>query len=206
MSWLKTFTLSLEVVCAAVETLFQLGHSDNLTQTQVGILHLICSLPVGVPRGKSREEPGRAVTGFSRFIQDFLNTHCGELVSVCEAYLANILLSANGTQNLNEDLMVRTFLWFKGSFCGTLDVKGLRLFLQVKHLHTLGVASLHCPAKVSKRTVLLVESVLTSCPEKLAGRNDGHGGNMMLWSDSCSHSGNSSFAAPLHFKKQANYA
>lgn len=40
MSWLKTFTLSLEVICAAVETLFQLGHSDNVKQTQVGILHL----------------------------------------------------------------------------------------------------------------------------------------------------------------------
>ncbi|CAG05147.1 unnamed protein product, partial [Tetraodon nigroviridis] len=108
MSWLKAFTLSLEVICAAVETLFQLGHSDDVKQTQ-----------------------------------DFLNTHCGELVSVCEAYLANILLSENGTQDLNEDLMV-------------------------KHLHTLGVASLHCPSKVSKRTVLLVESVLTSNTEKLA--------------------------------------
>lgn len=46
---------------------------------------------------------------FPWFIQDFLNTHCGELVCVCEAYLTNILLSENGTQNLNEDLMVRTF-------------------------------------------------------------------------------------------------
>lgn len=111
-------------------------------------------------------------------------------MSVCEAYLTNILLSENGTQNLNEELMVRTFLWFKSRFCGTLDAKWLCLVLQVKHLHTLGVASLHCPAKVGKRTVLLVESVLTSCPEKLAGRNNGHLGNMMLWSDSCSCSGN----------------
>ncbi|XP_056902847.1 condensin-2 complex subunit D3 [Takifugu flavidus] len=108
MSRLKTFTLSLEVICAAVETLCQLGYSDDIKQTQ-----------------------------------NFLNTHCGELVSVCEAYLGSILLSENGTENLNEDLMV-------------------------KHLHTLGVASLHCPAKVSKRTILLVESVLTSHSEKLS--------------------------------------
>lgn len=54
--------------------------------------------------------------------------------------------------------------------------------LQVKHLHTLGVASLHCPSKVSKRTVLLVESVLTSHSEKLAGKNVGHLRNMSLWS------------------------
>ncbi|KAM9344578.1 condensin-2 complex subunit D3 [Symphorus nematophorus] len=108
MSWLKTFTLSLEVISAAVETLFQLGRSEDIKQTQA-----------------------------------FLNQHCGELVSVCEAYLAGIILSKEGAEKLNEDLMV-------------------------KHLHTLGVASLHCPAKVGKRTVLLVESVLTTHSEKLA--------------------------------------
>uniref|UniRef100_A0A8C2WX32 Non-SMC condensin II complex, subunit D3 n=1 Tax=Cyclopterus lumpus TaxID=8103 RepID=A0A8C2WX32_CYCLU len=108
MSWLKTFTLSLEVICAAVETLYQLGRSEDIKQTQA-----------------------------------FLNQRCGELVSVCEAYLAGIILREKGAQNLNEELMV-------------------------KHLHTLGVASLHCPAKVGKRTVLLVESVLTTYSDKLA--------------------------------------
>uniref|UniRef100_A0A8D0AD60 Condensin-2 complex subunit D3 n=1 Tax=Sander lucioperca TaxID=283035 RepID=A0A8D0AD60_SANLU len=109
MSWLKTFTLSLEVICAAVETLCQYGRSENIKETQA-----------------------------------FLNHHCGELVSVCEAYLAGIILSENGAQNFNEELMV-------------------------KHLHTLGVASLNCPAKVGKRTVLLVESVLTTHSDKLCG-------------------------------------
>ncbi|XP_041803855.1 condensin-2 complex subunit D3 [Chelmon rostratus] len=108
MSWLKSFTLSLEVICAAVETLHQFGRSEDIKQTQ-----------------------------------GFLNQHCGELVSVCEAYLASIILSEKGTQNLNEKLMI-------------------------KHLHTLGVVSLHCPAKVTKRTVLLVESVLTTHSDKLA--------------------------------------
>uniref|UniRef100_A0A4W6DQM3 Non-SMC condensin II complex, subunit D3 n=1 Tax=Lates calcarifer TaxID=8187 RepID=A0A4W6DQM3_LATCA len=61
MSWLKTFTLSLEVISAAVETLYQLGCSDDIKQTQVGDLA-------------------------------FLNQHCGELVSVCESYLAAIIL------------------------------------------------------------------------------------------------------------------
>ncbi|KAI3363176.1 hypothetical protein L3Q82_011545, partial [Scortum barcoo] len=113
MSWLKTFTLSLEVISAAVETLHQLGRSEDIKQTQA-----------------------------------FLNQHCGELVSVCEAYLAGIILSEKGTQNLNEELMV-------------------------KHLHTLGVASLHCPAMVGKRTVLLVESVLTTHSDKLAASREG---------------------------------
>uniref|UniRef100_A0A8C4HSL5 Condensin complex subunit 1 C-terminal domain-containing protein n=1 Tax=Dicentrarchus labrax TaxID=13489 RepID=A0A8C4HSL5_DICLA len=111
MSWLKTYTLSLEVISAAVETLFQFGRSEDIKQ-----------------------------------IQAFMNQHCGELVSVSEAYLAGIILSEKGAQNLNEELMV-------------------------KHLHTLGVASLHCPAKVGKRTILLVESVLTTHSDKLAGRD-----------------------------------
>ncbi|XP_061601386.1 condensin-2 complex subunit D3 [Cololabis saira] len=102
MSWLKTFTLSLEVINAAVQALYQLGCSEDIKQTQA-----------------------------------FLDQYCGELVSACEAYLANIILSENGVQNINEELMI-------------------------KHLHMLGVASLHCPARVSKKTVLLVESVLTS--------------------------------------------
>lgn len=53
MSWLKTFTLSLEVICAAVETLFQLGRSDSVKQTQVEILlDLQCSC-----RDSKIEEP-----------------------------------------------------------------------------------------------------------------------------------------------------
>uniref|UniRef100_A0AAQ6IKW9 Condensin-2 complex subunit D3 n=1 Tax=Anabas testudineus TaxID=64144 RepID=A0AAQ6IKW9_ANATE len=108
MSWLKTFTLSLEVISAAVETLYLLGRTEDIKETQA-----------------------------------FMDQHCGELVTVCEAYLASIILSKTGTQNLNEELMV-------------------------KHLHTLGVVSLHCPAKIGKRTVLLVESVLTTHSDKVA--------------------------------------
>uniref|UniRef100_A0AAX7VLI2 Condensin complex subunit 1 C-terminal domain-containing protein n=1 Tax=Astatotilapia calliptera TaxID=8154 RepID=A0AAX7VLI2_ASTCA len=107
MSWLKTFTLPLEVISSAVQTLYQFGCSEDIKQTQA-----------------------------------FLNQRCGELVSACESYLASIILTDNGAQNLDEELMV-------------------------KHLHTLGVASLQCPAKVNKRTVLLVESVLTTHSEKL---------------------------------------
>nr|XP_043901974.1 condensin-2 complex subunit D3 isoform X2 [Solea senegalensis] len=75
--------------------------------------------------------------------QAFLNQHGGELVSVCEAHLAAILLNEKGAENLNEELMI-------------------------KHLHTLGVLSLLCPAKFNKRIVLLVESVLTARSDKPA--------------------------------------
>ncbi|XP_062309171.1 condensin-2 complex subunit D3 isoform X2 [Osmerus eperlanus] len=74
----------------------------------------------------------------------YLNQHCGELVSLCETYLSTVILNEKGAQNLNEDLVV-------------------------KHLYLLGVVSLHCPARVGKRTVLLVESVLSSSPEHTAG-------------------------------------
>lgn len=40
--------------------------------------------------------------------QAFLNDHGGELVAACEAYLASVILSENGAQNLNEEQMVRT--------------------------------------------------------------------------------------------------
>uniref|UniRef100_UPI003AAC27D5 condensin-2 complex subunit D3 n=1 Tax=Centroberyx gerrardi TaxID=166262 RepID=UPI003AAC27D5 len=112
MSWLKSFSQSLEVISAGVETLFQLGRSEDIQQTQA-----------------------------------FMNQHCGELVSVCETHLSGIILSENGAQNLNQELMV-------------------------KQLHTLGVASLHCPARVSKRTVLLVESVLTAQGARLPGAEE----------------------------------
>ncbi|KAJ7996928.1 hypothetical protein DPEC_G00223600 [Dallia pectoralis] len=72
--------------------------------------------------------------------QKFLNQHCGELVSLCESYLSGVILTEHGAQNLNEDLVV-------------------------KHLYTLGVASLHCPSTVGKRIVVLVQSILTSSVE-----------------------------------------
>ncbi|KAM9804090.1 condensin-2 complex subunit D3 [Neosynchiropus ocellatus] len=112
MTLLKTFTISLEMISAALQTLYQLGSSEDVKQTQA-----------------------------------FLEHHCGELLVACESYLASIFLCDSGTNDLNEELMV-------------------------KHLHTLGVASLHCPARVNKRLVLLVESVLTTRSENLAACPD----------------------------------
>ncbi|XP_057704666.1 condensin-2 complex subunit D3 isoform X2 [Corythoichthys intestinalis] len=105
--WLKSFTMSLEVISAAIDTLCRLGSSEDVKQTQA-----------------------------------FLNHHCGELISICETYLAGVILNENGTQNINEELMV-------------------------KHLHTFGCASLNCPTRVTKRMVLLVESILTTHLDKL---------------------------------------
>ncbi|XP_073698531.1 condensin-2 complex subunit D3 [Garra rufa] len=72
----------------------------------------------------------------------FLDRFCGELVSVCESYLSGVILKEKGAENINEDLLV-------------------------KHLYTLGAASLHCPSKVGKRIFLLVQSVLTPSEQQL---------------------------------------
>ncbi|XP_043098978.1 condensin-2 complex subunit D3 [Puntigrus tetrazona] len=101
MSWLKTFSLPLEVISSCVDTLVRFARSDN---TQDAL--------------------------------KFLDCFCGELVSVCESYLSAVILQEKGAENINEDLLV-------------------------KHLYTLGAASLHCPSKVGKRIFLLVQSVLT---------------------------------------------
>ncbi|KAJ3614271.1 hypothetical protein NHX12_017845 [Muraenolepis orangiensis] len=82
MSWLKSMELSLKVMSAAMETLFQLGRSENMKQTRA-----------------------------------FLDRHCGSLE------------------------------------------------LMVKHLHLLGVASLHSPAHVGEKAILLLE--LFSLPTKI---------------------------------------
>ncbi|XP_059409917.1 condensin-2 complex subunit D3 isoform X2 [Carassius carassius] len=100
MSWLKTFSLPLEVISSCVDTLVRFARSDNTQDTL------------------------------------FLDRFCGELVSVCESYLSGVILQEKGAENINEDLLV-------------------------KHLYTLGAASLHCPSKVGKRIFLLVQSVLT---------------------------------------------
>lgn len=101
MSWLKTFSLPLEVISSCVDTLVRFAKSDNTQDTL-----------------------------------KFLDRFCGELVSVCESYLSGVILQEKGAENINEDLLV-------------------------KHLYTLGAASLHCPSKVGKRIFLLVQSVLT---------------------------------------------
>ncbi|KAJ8347580.1 hypothetical protein SKAU_G00261690 [Synaphobranchus kaupii] len=77
----------------------------------------------------------------------FLNQHCGELVSMCESYLSSIMLSQDGALNFNEELVV-------------------------KHLFTLGVAALQCPARVGKRIFLLVQSILASNVELQSDGSD----------------------------------
>uniref|UniRef100_A0A8C7JL56 Condensin-2 complex subunit D3 n=1 Tax=Oncorhynchus kisutch TaxID=8019 RepID=A0A8C7JL56_ONCKI len=123
---------------------------DDLNVTVTTSCHILCVIG-DIGEHLNEDTKSRIVGGcptvkmapskLNYALQTFLNQHCGELVSVCEAYLSGVILNENGAQNLNEDLVV-------------------------KHLYTLGVASLHCPSKVGKRIVLLVQSVLTSSVEQ----------------------------------------
>uniref|UniRef100_A0A4W5NDW4 Non-SMC condensin II complex, subunit D3 n=1 Tax=Hucho hucho TaxID=62062 RepID=A0A4W5NDW4_9TELE len=124
-----------------------LVRSKNVTVTTS--VHILCVIG-DIGEHLNEDTKSRIVGGcpssnqkFNYVLQTFLNQHCGELVSVCEAYLS-------------ESLIDRSFEYYcKASvnwiFC---------------HLYTLGVASLHCPSKVGKRIVLLVQSVLTSSVEQ----------------------------------------
>uniref|UniRef100_A0AAX7W6D2 Condensin complex subunit 1 C-terminal domain-containing protein n=1 Tax=Astatotilapia calliptera TaxID=8154 RepID=A0AAX7W6D2_ASTCA len=48
------------------------------------------------------------------FCQAFLNQRCGELVSACESYLASIILTDNGAQNLDEENVLMIVLLVSG--------------------------------------------------------------------------------------------
>ncbi|KAM9299270.1 condensin-2 complex subunit D3 [Gastrophryne carolinensis] len=75
--------------------------------------------------------------------QDLLNEVFGDLVSDCEKHLSSVMMSES--QQFDTDLMVR-------------------------YLFTLGDAAQLCPARVEKRVLLLVQSILASLPaEQSAG-------------------------------------
>lgn len=147
MSWLKTFTLPLEVISSAVQTLYQFGCSEDIKQTQVRDIYtsaadvlydsneilfsetVVGLHPVWMTISQTQEQcnlvscsrkqavPKLLLKVWIRydwrplcvlcFCQAFLNQRCGELVSACESYLASIILTDNGAQNLDEELMVR---------------------------------------------------------------------------------------------------
>ncbi|XP_076150285.1 condensin-2 complex subunit D3 [Alosa pseudoharengus] len=72
--------------------------------------------------------------------QAFMNKHCGELVAICQKYLSSVVLKVKAAENIDTHIVVR-------------------------HLYTLGMASLHCPERVGERNFALVLSFLTSAVE-----------------------------------------
>ncbi|XP_026534418.1 condensin-2 complex subunit D3 [Notechis scutatus] len=79
----------------------------------------------------------QAVTDAPKEMQELLNNLCGDLLTTCEQYISKIVLQEFGTEQLQEDALVR-------------------------HLFTLGEIAQLCPAKVDKRIFLLIQSLLAS--------------------------------------------
>ncbi|CAH2320490.1 condensin-2 complex subunit D3, partial [Pelobates cultripes] len=75
--------------------------------------------------------------------QDLLNDVCGDLVEACEGYLSSVVMADCRDEQLDQELMV-------------------------KYLFTLGEAAQQCPARVGKRVLLLVQSILAS---SVSGQN-----------------------------------
>ncbi|XP_056398365.1 condensin-2 complex subunit D3 isoform X2 [Hyla sarda] len=69
--------------------------------------------------------------------QDLLNDVCGDLVSVCEEHISSVVMADSQHAQYDQELLVR-------------------------HLFTLGEAAQLCPARVEKKVLLLVQSILAS--------------------------------------------
>ncbi|XP_007495227.2 condensin-2 complex subunit D3 isoform X1 [Monodelphis domestica] len=72
--------------------------------------------------------------------QELLNQVCVDILSTCEDYISKVVFKEGGTENMEEDLLVR-------------------------HIFTLGEVAQLCPAKVGKRIFLLIQSILASVDE-----------------------------------------
>ncbi|XP_062373524.1 condensin-2 complex subunit D3 isoform X2 [Sardina pilchardus] len=101
-----------------------------------------CVMPTGVIQAgvEALCRLGRAEHKQVPEFQAFMNKHCGELVAICQKYLSNVVLKVKAAEVIDTDMVVR-------------------------HLYTLGMASLHCPERVGERIFALVLSFLTSAVE-----------------------------------------
>ncbi|KAM9216984.1 condensin-2 complex subunit D3 [Leptosomus discolor] len=96
-----------------------------------------CPLEVISPAVETLQKLCHAYADVLEEAQELLNQVCGDLVSTCESYISNVVLTEDGAEQLREDLLVR-------------------------HLFILGEAAQLCPAKVEKRIFLLVQSILAA--------------------------------------------
>ncbi|XP_075185200.1 LOW QUALITY PROTEIN: condensin-2 complex subunit D3 [Anomaloglossus baeobatrachus] len=72
-------------------------------------------------------------------VQDLLNDVCGDLVSVCEAHISSVVMADSQHAPFDQELMIR-------------------------HLFILGEVAQLCPARVEKKVLLLIQSILASVP------------------------------------------
>ncbi|NXU50652.1 CNDD3 protein, partial [Turnix velox] len=108
-----------------------------------------CPLRVISPAVETLQKLCLVYTDVLQEAQELLNQVFGDLLSISESYISNIVLKEDGADQLQEDLLVR-------------------------HLFILGEAAQLCPAKVGKRIFLLVQSILASVvKDQLSSSPDG---------------------------------
>ncbi|KAK9395042.1 condensin-2 complex subunit D3 [Crotalus adamanteus] len=96
-----------------------------------------CPLEVISSAIETLQKLSQAITDAPKEMQELLNNLCGDLLVTCEQYISKTVLQELGTEQLQEDVLVR-------------------------HLFTLGEIAQLCPAKVDQRIFLLIQSILAS--------------------------------------------
>ncbi|XP_062994944.1 condensin-2 complex subunit D3 [Elgaria multicarinata webbii] len=96
-----------------------------------------CPLEAISPAVETLQKLCFASTDDSKETLELLNDVFGDIVSTCELCISNIILQEHGTEQLQEEILVR-------------------------HLFTLGESAQLCPARVEKRVFLLIQSILAS--------------------------------------------
>ncbi|XP_042558993.1 condensin-2 complex subunit D3 isoform X2 [Clupea harengus] len=111
---------------------------ETIVEEVMGLLRS-CAMPSDITHAgvEALCRLGRAEHKEVPEFQDFMNKHCGELVTICQNYLSNAVKAA---EDIDTQMVVR-------------------------HLYMLGKASLHCPEKVGERVFALVLSFLTTAVE-----------------------------------------
>ncbi|XP_060549547.1 condensin-2 complex subunit D3 [Pantherophis guttatus] len=134
---LETMVHILSVIGSVARHLPSSTQSRLMNDLKCWLQDFRCPLEAISSTIETLQKLSQAVTDAPKEMQELLNNMCGDLLPTCEQYISKIVLKEFGTEQLQEDVLVR-------------------------HLFTLGEIAQLCPAKVDKRVFLLIQSLLAS--------------------------------------------
>ncbi|XP_013925917.1 PREDICTED: condensin-2 complex subunit D3-like, partial [Thamnophis sirtalis] len=134
---LETMVHILSVIGSVARHLPSSTQSRLMNDLNCWLQDFQCPLEVISSAIETLQKLSQAITDAPKEMQELLNNLCGDLLAACEQYISKIVLQEFGTEQLQEDILVR-------------------------HLFTLGEIAQLCPAKVDKRIFLLIQSLLAS--------------------------------------------
>ncbi|KAL7981548.1 hypothetical protein Chor_005636 [Crotalus horridus] len=146
----KNQALAWDLLTLLTKESQELRQPEANLETMVHILSVIGSVARHLPSStqnrlmseglsaiETLQKLSQAITDAPKEMQELLNNLCGDLLVTCEQYISKTVLQELGTEQLQEDVLVR-------------------------HLFTLGEIAQLCPAKVDQRIFLLIQSILAS--------------------------------------------